>query len=174
MMLLRPTGCSRTTRRNFGRARGRRGLSLLEVILALAILVLSLSAISQLVDLGNDLGNDARALTRGTRLAQGKMAEIEAGLVSVTSTTTGQFDGDDAAWSFQVIPEAAGPPNLYTVTVRVNRDVRGRQFEYVLIQMLFDPAYMGSAAQAEITTPSTGTGTTTGSGTTTGMGGTSP
>jgi prepilin-type N-terminal cleavage/methylation domain-containing protein len=161
----------RLTRRP-ARRPARRGLSLIEVLLALTILVLALSAIGKLVDIGTDRGNDARATTRGTRLAQAKMAEVEAGLVGVSSETDGQFTGDDGAWSFQVIPQAAGPPNLYTVTVRVSRDLQGRPFEVVLTQMLFDPTKMGTAAQAEITTANTGTGT--GTGTTTGTGGTSP
>jgi general secretion pathway protein I len=127
----------------------RRGLSLLEVIVSLAILVLAIVAINRLVDIGTDRGTDARMFTRGTRLAQGKMAEVEAGIVSVSSESEGQFEGDDAAWSFKVLPEPAGPPNLYTVTIRVTRDIQGRPIEVVLTQMIFDPTMMGSAAQAE-------------------------
>ena len=62
----------------------RRGLTLIEVLLALVILVLSLGAISQLVGVGTDRANDARAQIHGTRLAQSKMAEVEAG-ITVTS-----------------------------------------------------------------------------------------
>ncbi|MBP3959471.1 hypothetical protein J8F10_29860 [Gemmata sp. G18] len=155
----------------------RHGLSLIEVILALTILIISLAAISQLVDLGTDQGNQARAATRGTRLAQGKMVEVEAGVVSLTSESSGDFEGDDAAWKFTVTPEPAGPPNLYTVTVRVSRDLKGLPYEIVLTQMIFDPTVMGSAAQAERPpAESTATDSTTGttSGTTTGTGGTTP
>ena len=154
----------------------RRGLSLLEVIIAMAILVLAIVAINKLVDIGTDRGNDARAYTRGTRLAQSKMAEVEAGLVSVSSETDGQFEGDDAAWGFKVTPEPAGPPNLYTVTVRVTRDVQGRPLEIVLTQMVFDPTLMGSAAQAErpATEDTTTMPTEMGTGMATGMGGTTP
>jgi prepilin-type N-terminal cleavage/methylation domain-containing protein len=171
MILRRPTGCAR---------RPRRGLSLLEVIIALAVLVLAIVAINRLVDIGTDRGNDARSYTRGTRLAQSKMAEVEAGLVSVSSETDGQFEGDDAAWAYKITPEPAGPPNLYTVTVRVTRNVQGRPLEIVLTQMVFDPTMMGSAAQAErpatedpSATPTdmgmgTGTGTTPTTGTGTG------
>lgn len=131
------------------RARARRGLSLLEVIVALAILVLAVVAINRLVSIGTDRGTDGRAHTRGARLAQSKMAEVEAGVIGVTSESEGSFEGDDAAWSFKVLPEAAGPPNLYTVTVRVSREIQGRPIEVALTQMIFDPAMMGSAAQAE-------------------------
>ncbi|VTR91832.1 Uncharacterized protein OS=Planctomyces maris DSM 8797 GN=PM8797T_14304 PE=4 SV=1 [Gemmata massiliana] len=147
------------------RSAPRRGISLIEVLLALTILVISLAGISQLVDIGSDHGNQARAATRGTRLAQGKMVEVEAGVVPLTSEASGNFEGDDAAWKFTVSPEPAGPPNLYTVTVRVSREIKGETFEIVLTQMIFDPTVMGSAAQAEL--PPTDSTTTTGTGGTT-------
>ena len=131
------------------RSAPRRGLSLLEVILALAILILALAAIGRLVDIGTDRGAEARFHTRGARLAQSKMAEVEAGLIDLTSQSEGQFEGDDAAWSFTVTPESAGPPNLYAVTVRVTRTLKGLPVEVVLSQLLFDPQLTGSAAQAE-------------------------
>jgi general secretion pathway protein I len=157
-------------------SRGRRGLSLIEVLLALAILVLAVAAISSLVDIGTDRGNDARMYTRGVRLAQAKMAEVESGLIPVTGgETDGQFTDDDAAWSYKIFIQPAGPPNLYTVTVNVLRDASGQQFVVSVAQMMFDPSLMGSAAQAErpaTTDPSTSG--TTGTGTGTGTGGTSP
>lgn len=153
---------SSATRRVGGR--GRRGLSLLEVLLSLTILVLAMTAIGRLVDIGTDRGNEARAYLRGTRLAQSKMAEVEAGLVAVTSNSEGQFEGDDSAWSYSVTSEAAGKPNLYTVSVKVSTSLKGQPIEVVLTQMLFDPAMTGSAAQAErpatTTTASSGTGGT--------------
>jgi general secretion pathway protein I len=149
----------------------RAGLSLIEVMLALAILLLAMAAIVRLVDIGTERGNAARMQTRGTRLAQAKMAEVEAGTVSLASETQGNFDGDDGAWQFTVTPEPAGPLNLYTVTVRVTTTSQGRQFEVVLSQMMFDPALMGSASQAERPAPDTGETTTDPA---MGMGGTSP
>jgi general secretion pathway protein I len=131
------------------RPAARRGLSLIEVLLALVILVTSLAAIGQLVDLGTWRATDAQANTRGTRLAQAKMGEIEAGLIPVNTETTGNFDGDDAGWSFTVSWESAGPPNLYTATVKVSATTQGRTNEITLTQMIFDPSLTGSAAQAE-------------------------
>ncbi len=148
----------------------RQGLSLIEVLLSLAILVIALAAISQLVDVGTERATSARNATRGTRLAQGKMAEVEAGVVSLTSSTEGDFSDEDAAWKFSVIPEPAGPPNLYTVTVKVTRETRGQLHEFVLTQMIFDPAMMGSAAQAERPPPPDPAADPA----TTGMGGTTP
>lgn len=127
----------------------RPGLSLVEVLLSLAILIIALTAINSLVELGSRQGAQSRAAVRGTRLAQSKMAEVEAGAVALDSEATGQFEGDDAGWTYTVTPTTGGPPNLYAVTVKVSRDAGGRPFEVVLTQMIFDPTKTGSAAQAE-------------------------
>jgi general secretion pathway protein I len=144
----------------------RRGMSLLEVLLALTILVISIAAVSRLVDVGSERAIDSRALTRGSRLAQNKMAEVEAGIVDLGGESTGNFDNDDKNWEYTVTPEQTGPPNLYTVTVRVKCVFQGRPVEVVLTQLVFDPAQTGSTAQAERpappeTDPAAG-GTTTG------------
>lgn len=140
----------------------RPGLTIIEVLLALAILLLALGAISRLVDIGTLHGEQARAAARGTRLAQSKMAEVEAGLIPVSGEASGNFEGDDAAWTYTVTPEAAGPPNLYAVTVKVSRPVGGQPFDLVLTQMVFDPAVTGSAAQAERPPPPDAADTTGG------------
>ena len=152
----------------------RSGLSLIEVLLSLTILMLAMGAIGRLVDIGTDRGNEARAYTTGTRLAQAKMAEVEAGTIGLTTETQSAFEGDDAAWEFTVTPEPAGPPNLYQVTVRVSRTLNGKPFEVVLTQFIFDPALMGSAAQAERPAASSGTTTDPAAGTGMGTGGMSP
>ena len=135
----------------------RPGLSLIEVLLSLTILLLSLVAIGQLVDTGADRGTDARMHVRGTRLAQAKMAEVEAGVVSLQGGASGQFE-DESDWSYTVESTQAGPANLYLVTVKVTRDVRGKPLEITLAQHVMDPTKMGTAAQAE--KPATTTTTT--------------
>src|SRR5438270_379146 len=81
------------------RLAARRGLSLIEVLLALAIMLMSLVAIGRLVDFGADRGLDARLNTQGARLAQAKMAEVEAGVIPLEGTAGGQFD-DHPEWSW--------------------------------------------------------------------------
>ena len=125
----------------------RSGLSLIEVLLALAIFLMSLVAIARLVDMGADRELEGRLQTRGTRLLQFKMAEIASGAVPLTATD-GSFDGDDADWSWSMEAQAQGPPNLYLVTVTVSRDLKGRKYQLSLTQMLLDPAAVGAAAEA--------------------------
>lgn len=146
----------------------RRGISLIEVLLSLAIFLLALVAIGRLVDFGSDRAQDAQLQTRGTRLALAKMAEVEAGVISVQSGGAGDFP-EEPGWSWSVEPQPTGPPNVYQVTVRVTRDLNGKPFEVSLTQIVYDPALIGSAAQAEKTTTDSSSG---GSGTTGGTGGT--
>ena len=147
------------------RAATRRGMSLIEVLLGLTILLMSLVAIGQLVDIGSDRAMDTRMHVRGTRLAQAKMAEVEAGVVALQGTASGTFD-DEPEWSYTVEPTPQTALNLYLVTVKVSRDVKGRPFEVSLAQYIVDPTKMGTAAQAEKpATDASGNPTTTTSGT---------
>jgi general secretion pathway protein I len=126
----------------------RPGLSLLEVILALAIFLLSLVAIGGLVDSGSERGMAAALEAAGSRLAQSKMAEVEAGALPVSTTSSGVFD-DDPLWNWSVEPGSPPAPNVYPVTVRVWRMLGTRVHEVVLTQMIYDPAMMGTAAEAQ-------------------------
>jgi general secretion pathway protein I len=127
----------------------RRGFSLIEVLLAMAILMMSLVAITQLVGIGSDDGLRARFTMRGVRLAESKMAEIEAGAIPLDSAGGGSFEGDDSAWSWTCDVSPGTAPNLHQVQVTVTRDFRGAPFEISIGRLMFDPAFTGSAAQAE-------------------------
>lgn len=135
----------------------RPGLSLLEILLSLAIFLLSLVAIGGLVESGSDRGMAAALQAAGTRLAQSKLAEVEAGAIPVSSGGQGTFD-DEPLWNWSVEPGAAAVPNVYPVTVRVWREYGGGRYEVVLTQMIFDPAQMGGASEAAKPTATTSGG----------------
>ncbi|OWK45666.1 prepilin-type N-terminal cleavage/methylation domain-containing protein [Fimbriiglobus ruber] len=157
----------------FGPAHRRRrpGLSLLEVLLALTIFLLSLAAIGGLVDYGAARGTAAQTQAMGVRLAQSKLAEVEAGSLPVSSGGSGTFD-EDPNWNWSVEPGDMVATNVYSVTVRAWREIGGQKHEVSLTQMIFDPTMMGNATAAQPpATSSTGTtssGSSSGSGTTTG------
>jgi hypothetical protein len=122
----------------------------MEVILALAIFLMSLVAIAGLVDMGMDRQIDSQLQIRASRLAQSKMGEIVSGALPMSSTS-GNFD-NESEWSFDVTTQPYGPPNLYQVTVKVSRDLGGQKFEYTLAQMVINPLMTGSAQAATATT----------------------
>ena len=139
-MTLRVTAANRPAR-----PPQRAGLSLLEVLIALAIFLMSLAAIASLVDFGAERAQAAAMTTLGTRLAQSKLAEVEAGLTPPNSAESGAFD-DEPDWTYTLEPGAALAANTYPVTVTVRRELGGRKYEVALTQVVFDPAFMGTAA----------------------------
>ena len=124
----------------------RPGITLIEVLAALAVFLIALTGISQLVDFGSDMAVDASRVNTGTRLAQSKLAEVEAGLIAVQDGGSGTFDLE-AGWQWEVIPGPSVAPNTYEVTVKCRNDI-GRKIEVSLTQVIFDPQYMGNAATA--------------------------
>lgn len=126
--------------------RPRRGLTLIEVLLSLAILVMALAALGRLVDMGTDREQDGRLHATAARLGLSKLAEVEAGVEPLTNGG-GSFTGSDAGWEYDVAAEVRGT-NLYLVTVTLRREMKGRPFSLKLSQMIVDPAAKGAAAEA--------------------------
>lgn len=157
-MIVRRTGRSAASAGTPGRF-VRKGLSLLEVLIALAIFLIALAAIATLMDTANTQAADASGTTTATRLAQSKLAEVEAGVIGVSDGGSGSFEGDESGWSWEVTSAATGVPNVYDVTVRVYRP-DGRPLEVKLYQTLYDPALMNNAATAQPPTTTTTTTTT--------------
>jgi len=117
------------------------------VLLALAILLLALTAIGQLVDMGADRELDGRLQTQASRLIQAKLAEFESGAAPLESGS-GSFEGDDAGWTWTATIEPQSTPNLYLVKISATRDLKGKPVTIEMSQMIFDPAMLGTAAEA--------------------------
>jgi hypothetical protein len=144
----------------------RSGLSLLEVLLSLAIFLLSLVALGQLVSFGSDRARDVQWLSIASVKAHSKMSEVIAGSVGLTGTGDATFD-DDADWSWAMTADADATPSLYRVTVTVSRQrPDGSRFEFKLNQMVLDPTVRGN-------TDGSATGTDDGTGSSSSTGGSS-
>jgi general secretion pathway protein I len=148
-------------------AQTRSGLSLLEVLLSLAIFLLSLVALGQLVAFGSDRARDVQYLSIASVKAQSKMNEVIAGAVGMTGTGDAAFD-DDSDWSWALTTETDSPPGLFRVTVTVSRQrPDGSKFEFKLNQFVLDPTLRGNT-DGSATGTDDGTGTTGSSSSTTG------
>jgi prepilin-type N-terminal cleavage/methylation domain-containing protein len=77
-----------------GAVASRPGLTLLEVLVALAIFLLSLGALVQLTSFAGRQAVDARRRSDETRLAQSKLAEVLAGAVPLQGQGETPFDED--------------------------------------------------------------------------------
>ena len=131
----------------------RPGLSLLEVLVAMAIFLLSIIGISQLVSFASDRALEVQMRNQSVRLCQSKLAELKAGILPLSSQGDTPFDEDsDYRWS--VTADQGTVPNLWQITVKVTREKsNGDVIESSLSQMVLDPSIVGSTQD---TTPISG------------------
>src|SRR5262245_49838094 len=127
----------------------RPGMSLLEVLAALAILLLAIVAISGLMILGGQHAEQVRFEEEAVQIAEAKLAEFVAGALPLESQGDTPLD-EDPSWSWAVDCEAGSVENLWNVTVRVSRPgPDGTPIDYcTLSQMILDPAQRGSTQDA--------------------------
>lgn len=129
----------------------RRGLTLLEVLIALGIFLMSFAAIGQMITMSADWALDVQQQTRAAQLCQAKLAEVVAGVVPLSGQTGVPFDEEPKfLWSLDAAQaEIAG---LWKVTVRVTLErADGARIECSLDRMLLDPSLRGSALDAAMT-----------------------
>lgn len=151
----------------------RAGMTLLEVIVALAIFLFSLVAISQLFTTATNQAEDIANQSRATRLAQSLLGEYVAGVRSLSSNPSGTFD-DEPEWEWSSDVQAdSSAQGLYIVTINVSRGTNRGRVETKLSQYVFNPRNKGSigttpaATSDSTTTDSTGSTTTNGASNTT-------
>jgi hypothetical protein len=153
------------------RRTARDGLSLFEVIIALATFLLSLVGLTFLLNVAGNTALETQFRTQGASLCHSKLAEITAGAVPLEAQSGVPFDEDPHfLWSLEVEPGSV--QGLHHVTVRVSRKrPEGTMMEVALSQMVLDPKMIGSIhdVPGQITgesspDPSTTSGSMTGGG----------
>lgn len=118
----------------------RRGLSLLEVILSIAILGGSMVMIGQLYFLGYRSALQTRFRSEANMLADAKMAELAGGVLPLESG--GGPIEDSENWTYAVKVEASLQPGLLLATVTVQRDEESAiPISVSLARFLPDPDY---------------------------------
>lgn len=161
----------------------RPGLSLLEVLGATAIFLMSIVAIGELMNTSTDQAMEVQFRSRATRLCQSKLNDFTSGIEQLNGATSGEFEEEpEWTWQAEVMPENSAQ-NLYRVTVTVTRDTYRGTIEVKMTQFVFDPLQRGnlmgssaatsstdSSATTSGTTGSTSTGTGSSTGNTTGGG----
>lgn len=120
--------------------RGRRcGLSLLEVILAVAILGTSMAIIGQVFFAGYRSAVKARDLSDATILCDSVMAELSAGSLEVESTAGATINGIPG-WEYSIETTESEIPGLLLTTVSVSRQ-NVNSVSMSIVRMLPDPNY---------------------------------
>jgi len=144
-----------------GARHARPGFTLLEVLLALAILTVAFAVLGELARLGMRNARIARDKTQAELLCQSKMAEIAAG-VTLPDPVQGvplESVGDVAGpgWLYSVDIGATEQDGLMAVRVTVAQDLppEGRPVQFSLVRWMLDASALPSASttgdQAEST-----------------------
>jgi len=139
--LLRVSLSSSREDRHRTAAQSRRGLSLFEVIVALAIFMGSIAAIGQLVATGVRGAVQARLQSQAVIRCESKMGEIVSGVLSLRSASANVPFPDDSSWNWSVAVAPGPHDGLYIVEVTVahpSGTVAGNQ-SYSLRRLILDP-----------------------------------
>src|SRR5262249_53293958 len=150
---------------------GRRGLTLLEVIVAMAIFLVALAALGQLIQFGADRAMETEYQAMALQKAQSKMAELMVGSEALGSQTDSSFANDDTGqWRWSVEADEDEIQKLWHVKVTVYRQLGDGKVEVTLSRYVLDPSVRVGQAQipggATSATNGTTSGTTSGTGTT--------
>jgi general secretion pathway protein I len=142
----------------------RRGLTLLEVLIALGIFLTAFAALSQLVSLSADSALSIQQQSRAAQLCQAKLAEVAAGVVPLNSQSDVPFDeAPNYLWSLDA--SQAEISGLWKVTVRVTlQRSDGERIECSLDRMLLDPTLRGNAMDAALAAAATSSSSSSSSG----------
>ncbi|MCA9118897.1 MAG: prepilin-type N-terminal cleavage/methylation domain-containing protein [Planctomycetaceae bacterium] len=138
---------------SFGETRNphRSGLSLLEVMLALAILGVSLAAIGELMRIGARNAEIARDLTTAQLLCESTMSELQLGFLPMqtigpVAVTDPQYQLE---WLYTVTVEPIDQEGLASVWVRIeqNPEVFSRPVSFTVTRWMIDTTV---AAQTDV------------------------
>jgi type II secretion system protein I len=144
----------------------RDGFTLLELILALAILCGAITALGELSRGGMRYAQRARDMTRAQLLCESKLAEIAAGLTPAEPQDSVPFeateDEAESEWLYSVEAAPLDDEGLIQVRVVVTKDVppQKRPVEFPLVRWMVDPSI--ETTEAATSAESGSTSSTTG------------
>jgi type II secretion system protein I len=121
------------------------GFTLLEVILALAILAASLAALGEVMRLADHNAALTRDETQAQIIASSIMDELVAGARALTATNQAVFDAEwDPQWTYSIALEQTGFAELVAVRVSVQQqlDAPLQPARFELVRWMPNPDYV--------------------------------
>lgn len=142
----RPASCRIAARQG---AAVRRGLTLFEVLISLAIFVVSMAALSQLISTGVQAAARARLQTQAVLRCESKLAEVLAGVEPMETLSPTPFE-DDPSWTWSL--EIGSGPHLDLLELNVTVSHAGESdlaaASYSMSRYVRDPQIYADAALA--------------------------
>lgn len=123
----------------------RQGLTILEVLVAVAIFLMSVVAIAHLLFMASERAMEVRFQSEAAQLCQAKLAELSAGAIPFESLGDTPLE-EDESWQWSLEAEQGSVAGLWNVRVSMARlKPDGTRAEYCSVsQMILDPAARGS------------------------------
>lgn len=119
----------------------RKGLTLFELLLALAIFLASLAALAQLLASGSRAAAQAKLQTEAILRCESKLGEVVSGVEPIKAASKGSFT-DDPSWSWQLTATDGPWPSLQLIELQVSRTGQSSlsSSSYTLQRFVRDPA----------------------------------
>ena len=110
------------------------GFTLMEVMIAMAILAIALVAVFQLQSQSISMSTDSRFMTTAALLAQSKMVEVEAGSTLVSHSEDGDFGPDYPQYTWHLEAGDTQLPQFKKIEVTVTNKlfISGGTYKLVL------------------------------------------
>ena len=146
--------CPPTVRHHRGVRGDRRtvcaGMTLLEVILAIAILGGSLAVLGELVRIGTRSARAARLSTTAQLLAESLLTELSLSTTTPTSTNDMIDDYAGSAWQYTTQVEQADQQGLLAivVTVQETKELAEQPVSFTLVRWIIDPQLITDMEEA--------------------------
>lgn len=118
----------------------RRGLSLIEVLLAIALLGSSMAIIYQLIGIGYRSAMETQLYTDAAVLVDSKMAEVAAGVLPLENSSQMQIE-EAPDWLYTVDVGESEQAGLLVVTVTVERADGANPVQVSVVRFMPDPDY---------------------------------
>lgn len=139
------------------RTNRRKGMSLLEVIIAMAVFLMSITGLVFLMGVASDSALEAQMRSQAMSICQSQLAKAASGSVPLSGQAMSPSEDDDAyQMSMDVAPGSFDGLSNVTVTVTRKRG-NGTEMECSLSQMILDPKIVGTVFDSakSLQTPST-------------------
>lgn len=133
---------------NRERCQSRPGFTLLEVILALAVLAVALSIVGEANRMAQVTAEKAAAESEATMIAESVLAELSIGTMPLSNVTNVSWEevGRDPAWQYSVVVEQTEFTGLYAAQVKVTQLTQGQSTSanslpigFAILRWIVDP-----------------------------------
>lgn len=127
----------------------RRGISLFEVVLALAIFIGALTAVAQILRTGSRAAVRAQLESEAVLLCERRMNEVVSGVLPLEAVDRSGFD-NRSNWFWSLSLSESGSVNLLKLEVKVEHvgENSTNQISYRLTRFMLDPQVYANAAAA--------------------------